>query len=218
MKKILTPEEAVENIHDGAIIMAGGFMCCGQALRLADALLAKGSKDLTLITNDAGFPDGGMGKLIVAGRVKHLIASHIGLNPAAGQKMNSGEMRVDLVPQGTLVERIRCGGAGLGGFLTPTGVGTAVEEGKKKIKVDGRDYLLETPLKADFGFIKANVCDTMGNGFLAKSTKNFNIVMAMASQHTILETDRLVKRGELDPEQVNLPGVFINAIAHEGKK
>jgi acetate CoA/acetoacetate CoA-transferase alpha subunit len=135
------------------------------------------------------------------------------MNPAAGQKMNAGEMAVDLVPQGTFVERIRCGGAGLGGVLTPTGVGTAIEKDKKIIKVDGRDFLLETPLKADFGFIKASVCDKLGNGSMDKATKNFNVAMAMAAQHSILETEKLVEVGQLDPDRVTLPGVFVNAIA-----
>jgi len=213
MKKIQTPREAVAHIHDGAVIMIGGFMCCGQPLRLTEALLAQGTQNLTVITNDAGFPDRGVGKLVVAGRVKRLIASHIGLNPAAGQKMNSGEMAVELVPQGTLAERIRCAGAGLGGVLTPTGLGTEVEAGKRKVEVDGRKYLLETPLKADFALVKASVCDRCGNAFVAKAGKNFNLVMAMAAQHTIAEADRLVEIGELDPERVTIPSIFVNTVA-----
>jgi acetate CoA/acetoacetate CoA-transferase alpha subunit len=218
MKTIQTPEEAVHHIHDHASIMVGGFMCCGQAFRLIDALLEKGSKDLTIITNDGGFPDQGIGKLIVAGRVKHLIASHIGTNPVAGQKMNSGEMEIELVPQGTLAERIRCDGAGLGGILTPTGLGTAVEVNKRKIEVDGKEYLLETPLHADFAFVKATTCDRFGNAFAAKAGKNFNIVMAMAVQHCIVETDELLDIGQLDPEQVHIPSVFVDAIAYAGKR
>jgi acetate CoA/acetoacetate CoA-transferase alpha subunit len=217
MKKIQTPEEAVAHIHDHASIMVGGFMCCGQACRLIDALLEKGSKDLTLITNDGGFPDRGIGKLIVAGRVNRLIASHIGTNPVAGQRMNSGEMLVDLVPQGTLAERIRCDGAGLGGILTPTGIGTAVEEGKRKIEVEGKEYLLETPLHADFAFVKATVCDRFGNAFVEKAGKNFNIVMAMAVQHCIVETDELLETEALDPERIHIPSVFVDAIAYAGK-
>ncbi|MDD5627649.1 MAG: CoA transferase subunit A [Elusimicrobia bacterium] len=218
MKKIETPAQAVSHIHDGAVIMVGGFMCCGQPIRLTEALLAQGTKDLTVITNDAGFPNRGLGKLVVAGRVKRLIASHIGLNPAAGQKMNSGEMAVELVPQGTLAERIRCAGAGLGGVLTPTGLGTEAETGKRKLEVDGHKYLLETPLKADFALVKASVCDRCGNAFVAKAGKNFNPVMAMAAQHTIAEADRLVLRGELDPERVTIPGVFINTVAVEAAR
>lgn len=212
MKKIETPKEAVARIHDGAVIMVGGFMCCGQPISLTEALLAQGTKDLTVITNDAGFPDRGLGKLVVAGRIKRLIASHIGLNPAAGQKMNSGEMVVELIPQGTLAERIRCAGTGLGGVLTPTGLGTEVESGKRKVEVDGRKYLLETPLRADFALLKASVCDRCGNAFTAKAGKNFNPVMAMAAQHAIVETERLVDAGGLDPEQVTIPGIFIKTI------
>lgn len=215
MKKIQTPREAVAHIHDGAVLMVGGFMCCGQPLRLTEALLAQGTKNLTVITNDAGFPDRGLGKLVVAGRIKRLVASHIGLNPAAGQKMHSGEMEVELVPQGTLAERIRCAGAGLGGVLTPTGLGTEAEAGKRKVEIDGHKYLLETPLKADFALVKATLCDRCGNAFTAKAGKNFNLVMAMAAQHTIAETERLVPAGGIDPEQVTIPGVFINTVACE---
>lgn len=187
-------------------------MCCGQPLALMDAILAVGTKNLTVITNDAGFPDRGVGKLIVAGRVSHLIASHIGLNPVAGQKMHSGEMKVELVPQGTLAERIRSAGAGLGGVLTPTGIGTNVEEGKKKVMIDDQEYLVELPLKADFALIKATICDRQGNCFLAKSEKNFNTVMASAGAQVIAETEKLVDIGELDQDNVTIPGVFVNAI------
>lgn len=217
MKKILSPKDAVKVIHDKASIMVSGFMCCGQSLRLIDALLEKGSKDLTVITNDSGFPDRGVGKLIVAGRVKRLIVSHIGLNPEAGRKMNAGEMEVELVPQGTLAERIRCSGAGLGGVLTPTGLGTEVEKGKQKMVVDGQEYLLEKQIHADFAFLKADTCDRYGNAFVAKSGKNFNLVMAMAAQHAIVETDELVEAGGLDPEKVTIPGVFVNSIAWEAQ-
>ncbi len=216
MKRICSPEEAVRNIHDGASVMIGGFMCCGQPLRLVDALLAKGSKDLTVICNDAGYPDRGVGKLIVAGRVKTLIASHIGLNTVAGTKMGSGELAVELVPQGTLAERIRCGGAGLGGVLTPTGLGTEVEKGKRTVKMQDATFLLEAPLRADFALIKANITDYYGNSFVAKSAKNFNAVMATAARHTIVETDELVDAGSLDPERVVIPGVFINDIVAGG--
>jgi len=216
MKRICSPEEAVRNIHDGASLMIGGFMCCGQPLRLIDALLAQGSKGLTVICNDAGFPDRGVGKLIVAGRVKTLIASHIGLNAVAGAKMGSGELAVELVPQGTLAERIRCGGAGLGGVLTPTGLGTEVEKGKRTVKMEGATFLLEAPLRADFALVKANAADRYGNAFIAKSAKNFNAVMATAARHTIVEADELVAAGDLDPERVAVPGVFVNDIVQGG--
>jgi acetate CoA/acetoacetate CoA-transferase alpha subunit len=218
MKPVLSFAQAVEHIHDGATLMVSGFMCCGNAYGLIDALLERGTRELTLITNDGGFPERGVGKLIVAGRVARLIASHIGTNPVSGQKMNDGSMVVELVPQGTLAERIRCAGAGLGGVLTPTGLGTAVEKGKRKVRIDGKQYLLDTPISADFAFIKAATCDRLGNSFVAKACKNFGIVMAMAAQHTVIECDELVEVGGLDPEMVHIPGVFVDAIAHGGAR
>ena len=218
MKQVLSFAEAVEPIHDGASLMVAGFMTCGNACGLIDALIAKGCKNLTLITSDGGFPERGVGKLIVAGQVEHLIASHIGTNPVAGKKMNDGSMKVDLVPQGSLAEKVRCGGAGLGGVLTPTGLGTECEQGKQEISVDGKTYILETPLTADFAFVKAAICDESGNAFVAKAAKNFSIVMAMAAGHTIVEADELVPVGALDPELVHIPGVFVKAIAREVKQ
>jgi acetate CoA/acetoacetate CoA-transferase alpha subunit len=215
MKEVLSFSEAVAHIHDGASLMVGGFMCCGNAYGLIDALLQRGVGELTLITNDGGFPERGVGKLIVASRVAHLIASHIGTNPVAGQKMNDGSMKVELVPQGTLAERIRCAGAGLGGVLTPTGLGTAVEKGKRKVRLDGRVFLLDTPVTADFAFVKAAVCDRLGNAFVEKACKNFSVVMAMAAKHCIVEADEVVEVGELDPEKVHIPAVFVDAIACE---
>ena len=212
MEKRVDVATAVAKIANGSSVMVGGFMCCGQPFALIDALIARDIGELTVITNDAGFPGIGIGKLIEQGRVKHLIVSHIGLNPIAGKKMNSGEMRVDLVPQGTLVERIRARGAGLGGVLTPTGIGTEVEKGKVKQTVGGCEYLIETALGADFSLVSADIVDTLGNGFIAKARKNFNIVMAMAADCTIAETNKIVMRGELDPDHVNLPGVFVKAV------
>jgi acetate CoA/acetoacetate CoA-transferase alpha subunit len=187
-------------------------MCCGQPLALVDALLARGTRDLTLICNDAGVPSTGIAKLIAAGRVRKLIASHIGLNPQAGEKMNNGEMEVLLVPQGTLVERIRAAGAGLGGVLTPTGIGTAVEQGKQKINLNGRDYLLEESLAADFALVAADVSDQFGNSFVGKARKNFNIAMSMAAKHTIVETREQRKTGQLDADAMNIPGVFVHTL------
>lgn len=217
MKPVITTQEAAKKIKDGASIMVGGFMCCGQPLSLLDAILEAGTKNLTVITNDAGFPDKGIGKLIVAGRVSKLIASHIGLNPVAGQKMNSGEMKVELVPQGTLAERIRSAGAGLGGVLTPTGIGTKVEECKQKVMIDDQEFLLELPLKADFALLKATTCDRQGNCFLAKSEKNFNTVMAMAADEVIAEAENVVEIGQLDQDRVTIPGVFVQTIAEARK-
>ena len=155
----ITLEEAVALIPDGASIMIGGFMAVGTPERLMDELVRQGKKELTVIANDTAMPGKGIGKLVSAGLVKKTIVSHIGLNPETQKKMHAGSMQVELVPQGTLVERIRAGGFGLGGILTPTGVGTLVEENKRKIEVDGKDYLLETPLRADFALVQAFLCD-----------------------------------------------------------
>ncbi len=212
MKPVLTPEQAVDSIKDGSSVMAGGFMGCGNAFTLIDALINKGSKDLTLITSDTAFPEVGVGRLICQGRVKNLYATHIGTNPVSGCKMNSGEMTVTLVPQGTFSERIRAKGAGLGGVLTPTGIGTDIEKGKQKLTIGGKDYLLELPLGAEFALIKAEVCDKSGNCFLPMATKNAAVVMAMAADHVIVEAEKIVEAGELDPEKVTIPGVFISAI------
>ncbi|HAN05819.1 MAG TPA: branched-chain amino acid dehydrogenase [Elusimicrobia bacterium] len=212
MKPILTADEAVKDIKDGASLMVAGFMGCGNAFTLIDALINKGTKELNLITSDTSFPEVGVGRIICQNRAATLTASHIGTNPVSGQKMNSGELKVTLVPQGTFAERIRAKGAGLGGVLTPTGRGTAVEEGKQKLTIDGKEFLLEKPLGADFAFIKAEVADTYGNAFLPGATKNMAVVMAMAADHVILEAERIVQPGELDPERVTIPGIFVSAI------
>ena len=212
MKPVLTADKAVEDIKDGATLMVAGFMGCGNAFTLIDALVNKGSKNLILVSSDTAYPEVGVGRLICQNRVASLTASHIGTNPVSGQKMNSGEMKVTLVPQGTLAERMRAKGAGLGGVLTPTGIATAVEEGKQKLNIAGRDYLLELPLGAEFAFIKAEICDKNGNCFLPMATKNFALVMAMSAGHVIVEAEKIVEPGELDPEKVTIPGVFISAI------
>jgi acetate CoA/acetoacetate CoA-transferase alpha subunit len=212
MKPILTADKAVENINDGCSLMVAGFMGCGNAFTLIDALINKGTKGINLITSDTAYPEVGVGRLICQNRAATLTASHIGTNPVSGQKMNSGELKVTLVPQGTLAERMRAKGAGLGGVLTPTGVGTAVEEGKQKLNLGGKDYLLELPLGADFAFIKAEVADKYGNAFLPGATKNMAVCMAMAADHVIVEAERIVEPGELDPERVTIPGVFVSAL------
>ncbi|MGC4115114.1 MAG: CoA transferase subunit A [Myxococcales bacterium] len=212
MKPIVTADKAVEDIQSGSSLMVAGFMGCGNACTLIDALLRKGSKDLTLITSDTAFPDIGVGRLVCQNRVKKLVATHIGTNPVVGQKMNAGELDVTLVPQGTFNERIRARGAGLGGVLTPTGIGTAVEKGKEKLAIEGQIYLLELPLGAEFAFVKAEVCDTHGNCFLPMSTKNAAVSMAMAADRVFVEAEKVVQPGELDPEKVTIPGVFISAI------
>jgi acetate CoA/acetoacetate CoA-transferase alpha subunit len=208
-------DEAVAPVKDGSVIMIGGFMVCGTAEILIDALVRKGVKNLTVICNDAGYPDRGTGKLLANGQIKTLIASHVGLNPEVARRMNAGADRLEciLVPQGTLAERIRAGGAGLGGVLTPTGVGTIVAEGKQIITIDGRDFLLEKPLRADFAFIRASVIDTFGNAVLPGTTKNLNTVMATAADYVIAGACRIVQPGDIDPEAIHISGIFIDAIA-----
>lgn len=211
-----TAEEAVSVIKDGASIMAGGFMACGTPEVLVDALVKQGTKNLTLICNDAGFIDRGIGKLIVNGQVKKLIASHVGLNPEVARRMNTDnedeKLECILVPQGTLAERVRAGGAGLGGFYTPTGVGTIVAEGKETKVIDGVEYLLEKPLRADFAFLRGSVVDTFGNIIYYGTTQTFNPLMAMAAAHVMVGAVEIVEKGELDPNYVRTSGIFVNDI------
>ncbi len=217
MKKIVTVEEALAHVQDGMTLMIGGFLAVGTPEKLVNALVEKGVKDLTIIANDTGFPDRGIGKLIINKQVKRTIASHIGTNPETGRQMNEKEMEVELVPQGTLAERVRCGGAGLGGFLTPTGLGTIVEEGKEKITVNGTEYLLETPLKADIALIFGSKVDEKGNVYYHESTRNFNPLMAAAADIVIVEAEELVKAGELDANMVMTPSIFVDYIVKEDK-
>jgi len=167
-------------------------------------------KDLTVIANDTSYPESGIGRLVVADRVKKVIASHIGTNPGTAQRMNSGAMTVELVPQGTLAERIRSGGAGLGGVLTPTGVGTMVAEGKQTVTVDGRAYLLEKPLRARIALLKAQKGDKAGNLVYNYSSRNFNPLMAMAADVVIAQVDEIVEPGAIDPNNVHTPGIFVD--------
>jgi acetate CoA/acetoacetate CoA-transferase alpha subunit len=208
--KIITVDEAVSYIKDGMTIMIGGFMCAGTPEKLMDALVEKGVKDITVICNDGGWPNKGSGKLICKKQVKKLIASHVGLNPEVGNQMNTGELICELNPQGTLAERIRAGGNGLGGILTPTGVGTIVEEGKERITVDGKDYLLEKPLKADVALLGVSIADKQGNLYYEKSTKNFNPLMATAADLVIAGVEKIVEVGEIDPNDVMTPGLFVD--------
>ncbi len=216
-KKVMTAEEAVASIQDGATIMVGGFMSCGSPEIVIDALVKKGVKDLTVIGNDAGVPERGIGKLVSAGMVKTIIASHVGLNREVGERMNAGTLECILVPQGTLAERVRAGGTGLGGILTPTGVGTIVAEGKEVITVKGKDYLLEEPIRADFALIRGSKVDESGNVTYNGSTVNFNPLMAMAADNVIVGACEVVKVGELHPNAVTTPGIFVDAIV-EGEK
>lgn len=214
--KIMTADEAVAKIKDGDSIMVGGFMACGTPEILIDALVRKNVRHLTIICNDAGVPGRGVGKLISNGQVKKLIASHVGLNPEVAQRMNTeveeDKLECILVPQGTLAERVRAGGAGLGGILTPTGVGTIVAEGKQVINVQGRDYLLEEPLRADHAFLRGSVTDKFGNTTYNGTTRTFNPMMATAADNVIVGTCEIVEIGEIDPNHVVTSGIFVDAI------
>lgn len=212
INKIVSIEEAVSKVKDGMTIMVGGFLANGTPEKLIDALVQKNVKNLTLICNDTGFPERGVGKMVVNKQFKKMIVSHVGTNPETANQMNSGETEVVLTPQGTLAEKVRCGGYGLGGFLTPTGVGTEVETGKEKKVIDGKEYLLELPLKADVALIKASVADKKGNMIFSKTTKNFNPIMAMAADIVIVEADKIVEIGEIDPDQVMSSGIFVDYI------
>ena len=212
MNKIVTVNEAISHIKDGMTVMIGGFLGCGTPHKLVDALVESGVKDLTLICNDTGFVDIGSGKLVVNKQIKKLYASHIGTNKETGRQMTEGEMDVTLIPQGTLAERIRSAGAGLGGFLTPTGVGTVIEEGKEKIVIDGKEYLLELPLKADVALILGHKVDKKGNIVYRGATRNFNTLMATAADLVIVEAENLVEVGEIDQNDVVTPGLFVDYI------
>lgn len=212
MSKITTIEQAMRNIEDGMTLMIAGFLAVGTPEVLVDALAVQGTKQLTVIANDTAFPDKGIGKLVVDGRLKKVIVSHIGTNPETGRQMNTGKIEVELVPQGTLAERVRAGGAGLGGILTPTGIGTMVAEGKEVITVDGKEFLLEKPLRADVALIKAYQADTAGNLIFRRSARNFNPLMAMAAKVVIVEAENIVEAGQIDPDQVMTPGIFVDWI------
>ena len=205
-------EEAISHIKDGMTIHVGGFLACGTPESIVTALVEKGVKDLTIVCNDTAFVDKGVGRLIVNNQVKKVIASHIGTNPETGKKMQAGEIEVELVPQGTLAERVRAAGYGLGGILTPTGVGTIVQEGKQVINVDGKDYLLEKPIKADVALILGTTVDEMGNVICAKTTKNFNPLMATAADLVIVEAAEIVPFGSLDPDNLDISRIFVNYI------
>jgi acetate CoA/acetoacetate CoA-transferase alpha subunit len=215
-EKLMTADEAVAPIGDGATVMVGGFMACGTPEILIDALVRKNVRNLTIICNDAGVPGRGVGKLLSNGQIATLIASHVGLNPEVAERMNTDDpnKRLDcqLIPQGTLAERIRAGGSGLGGFLTPTGVGTVVAEGKEVIHRDGRDYLLELPLKANFALIRGTRTDRFGNTVYNGTTRTFNPMMATAANHVIVGTCEIVETGDIDPNEVVTSGIFVNAI------
>ena len=212
MNKLISLEEAVACIPDGASLLIGGFMAVGGPNRLVDELIRQGKRDLTVIANDTARPNNGLGKLVVEKLVRRIVTSHIGLNPETQKQMIAGNIEVELVPQGTLAERIRAGGVGLGGVLTPTGVGTTVEEGKRKIEIDGVTYLLEMPIKADFALIAAKQADLYGNLTYALTARNFNPLMAMAGATVIAEAGDILPVGCIPPDAVMTPSVLVDHI------
>ncbi len=216
MEKIISIEQAIEKVKDGMTIMVGGFLGVGNPKGLVDKVVEKKICNLTLIANDSAMPDVGIGKLVVNKQIKKLIASHVGTNAETGRQMIAGEMEVELVPQGTLAERVRCGGGGLGGFLTPTGVGTIVEEGKQKLIINGKSYLLEMPLRADVALIEAVKADKAGNLVFRRAMRNFNPLMCFAADTVIVEAREIVEIGEIDPDEVMVPGVVVDWIV-QGK-
>jgi 3-oxoacid CoA-transferase subunit A len=215
-KVLASAEEAVERIPDGATIMMGGFGLCGIPETLIAALKAQGTKGLTVISNNAGIDDFGIGVLLKSRQVRNLIATYVGENKEFERQYLTGELDVELVPQGTFSERIRAGGAGIAGFFTPTGFGTLISDGKETRTIDGRSYVLELPLKADFAFVKAWKGDRAGNLVYRRTARNFNPVMATAAAVTLAEVEHLVEPGEIDPDHVVTPGIFVKHILQGG--
>ena len=214
--KTISLKDAVAMVPDGASLMVGGFMGVGTPERLIDELVRQGKRRLAVIANDTAVPGRGIGKLVDAGLVSRTIASHIGLNPETQKQMIAGKMSVDLVPQGTLIERIRAGGCGLGGVLTPTGVGTVVEEGKQRVEVNGKTYLLETALRADFALVGAFLADYLGNLSYALTARNFNPIVAMAADTTIVTAEHIVPVGVIAPDHVMTPAPLVDYLVTNG--
>ena len=211
-KLVASPDEAVRDVEDGAVIMSGGFGLCGNPESLIAALHRKGVKNLTIISNNCGTTDLGLGILLKARQVKKMVASYVGENKIFEQQFLSGELDVELSPQGTFAERIRAGGVGIGGFFTPTGVGTKIAEGKETRSIGGREYVLETPLRAQFALVRAWKGDRLGNLVFRLSARNFSPLMCMAATVTIAEVENLVEVGELDPDQIHVPSIFVKRV------
>src|SRR5499427_7647262 len=211
-KVVANADEAIEDLFDGAVIMIGGFGLCGIPENLIRALVNKGTKNLTTISNNAGVDGFGNGLLLSAGQIKKHIGTYVGENKLLEEKVLKGEIDLQLIPQGTFSERIRAAGAGIPAFFTPTGVGTMVAEGKEVREFEGRNYIMEVALKADFAFVKAWKGDTWGNLTYRKTARNFNPMMATAARVTIAEVEHLVEPGELDPEMIHTPSVFVQRI------
>lgn len=212
MSKIITAQAAANMVQDGQTVMMGGFLAVGAPDSIINALISSNVKNIKFIGNDTATPDKGVGKLVVNKQIKHATVSHIGTNKETVAQMNAGEIEVTLVPQGTLVERIRAAGCGLGGILTPTGINTLVAEGKQVIELDGREYLLEQALGAEIAFIKAHKADKNGNLVYRYLAKNFNPTVAMAAPIVVAEVDEIVEVGEIEPDEVETPAIFIDYI------
>ena len=212
MSNFISIEEAVSKVKDGMTIMVGGFLANGTPNKIVDALAKSGVKNLTLICNDTAYPDKGVGQLIANKQVKKLFVSHIGTNPHTSEQMNSGELEIEFCPQGSLAERVRAGGCGLGGILTQTGMGTIVAEGKQIVNVDGKDYLLEKPLRADIALVGASLGDKAGNLVYRGTSQNFNPLMASAADLVIAEINELVEVGEIAAENVKTPSIMVDFI------
>ncbi|MED1412812.1 MULTISPECIES: acetate CoA-transferase subunit alpha [Bacillus] len=210
--KLKEIEEVISLFHDDMTLMFGGFGGIGSPPSLIQAILEKGVTNLNLIGNDTGFPDVGIGRLVTNERVKSLVTSHIGSNPNAGRQLNEGRLQIEFSPQGTLAERIRAGGVGLGGILVDVGVDTIVEEGKRTVEMNGKTYLVETALTAEVAIVYAKKADPFGNLVFDKSARNMNPHVAMAGDITIVEAEEIVPLGSLDPEEIVVPGVFVNYI------
>jgi 3-oxoacid CoA-transferase subunit A len=216
-KLVASADVAVADVKDGATIMVSGFGLCGNPENLIAALHRKGVKDLVLVSNNCGTTDLGLGILLQARQIRKIVASYVGENKEFERQYLSGELEVELVPQGTLAERIRAGGAGIGGFYTATGVGTQVAQGKETRVIDGREYLLELPIKADFALVYAWKADVWGNVVFRKTTRNFGPMMCAAATTTIVEAPNVVPAGELDPDSVHTPGIYVKRVV-KGEK
>ena len=212
MNKVVDYSTIKPLLKDGMTLMIGGFLGCGTPEGLIDLIIEMDLKELTIIGNDTSFVNKGIGRLVANGNAKKVIVSHIGTNPESGKRMTEGTMEVELSPQGTLIERIRAGGSGLGGVITPTGVGTIVEEGKEKIQLNGREYLIEMPLRADAALVYASIADNFGNSYYKGTTKNFNPIIALAADTVIVEAEEVVEAGQINPEVIMTPGVLVDYV------
>ncbi len=211
-KVISSADEAVRDVQDGAVVMSGGFGLCGNPENLIAALHRKGVKNLTIISNNCGTTDLGLGVLLKAKQVKKMVSSYVGENKEFERQYLGGELEVELNPQGTLAERIRAGGCGIGGFFTPTGVGTQIAQGKEVRTINGREYVLESPLVADFAIVRAFKGDKWGNLIFRETARNFSPLMCTAARVTIAEVEQLVEVGELDPDQIHVPSIFVRRV------